>query len=257
MIYQYLNYVIQLFQLSFHFDFVFICLFSSRTYMCHIRSVRKVYTMRLSPTLIVACNAKWFTREINTECPSLDQLALCESDCESENLSCLKGCNNDQQCVAGCTRDFAACTEVCPCYTSCFDGCPCEYESKYCDSCEAMHADEYKLCAEWVHQILMECLNECPPFDTSCDHECAAESEKHLQWCPCMNQCKDGCPCTQYQCSTDKVVHFVAISSSSMNQKRVTLNLSFDEIQGNHFETKLENAHTHRSGLKLFSSLKL
>ena len=204
--------------------------------------------MKLSSTFILACNAKWFTREINTECSSLGQLVACESDCESENLSCLKNCNNDQQCVAGCTRDFAACTEVCPCYTSCFDGCPCEYESKYCDSCEANHADEYELYAEWVHQVLMECLNKCPSFDTVCDHEYAVESENHLQWCPCMNQCETGCPCDNYQCSTDNVVHFVAISSSSMNEKRITLNLSFDDIQGNQFETKLENANIHRPG---------
>ena len=203
--------------------------------------------MKLITSIFVACSGNSLTREINTECPSLDQLEACEGDCEAENLACIKGCDNDTHCISGCTREFAACTEVCPCYTSCFDGCPCEYSSQYCEeelSCEEIHLDEYKICADQVHESLMECINQCPPFDTACDHDCSAESEKELQNCPCMNKCEGGCPCPNYHCSTDRIMDFVVVAKTSLNQKRVSIDLEYDPLVAEFFEAKLDEDET-------------
>jgi len=205
--------------------------------------------MKLTPSIIALCSASSLPREINEQCPSfqLDLLAACESDCERANVNCIKDCGNDGHCVSACTREFAACMDVCPCSNSCFDGCPCPYASKYCETCESTHVDEYELCSDKVHAELMSCINACPPFDTSCDHDCAVQSEIALQNCPCMDNCQGGCPCPNYSCSSDNVLHFVVAGANNDHTKRVTMNITPDPIVGYKFEAKLENKHDHRA----------
>ena len=96
----------------------------------------------------------------NENCPNMEGVAECETNCESNFIECQLNCGSDVECVSACNRIFVTCEASCPCHDNCFEGqgsadgitsggsrrdnlwtlcplnsgqgCPCEQISQYC-----------------------------------------------------------------------------------------------------------------------------
>ena len=150
----------------------------------------------------------------NPQCPTEDAASACENDCISIQVDCIYKFHGDQDCIRQCSRDYASCTDSCPCYPGCYNGCPCTYESHYCQTCEKQFEKEHIVCKNLNKSTLNSCLDNCI-FDETCENECFAFYHFNakvcidynfftiiffIQNCPCMDHCKNGCPCQDFDC---------------------------------------------------------
>ena len=58
----------------------------------------------------------------NDNCPNMEGVAECETNCETNFIECQVNCNGDAQCVSACNRIYATCEASCPCHDKCFEG---------------------------------------------------------------------------------------------------------------------------------------
>ena len=58
----------------------------------------------------------------NDNCPNMEGVAECETNCETNFIECQVNCNGDAQCVSACNRIYATCEASCPCHDNCFEG---------------------------------------------------------------------------------------------------------------------------------------
>ena len=58
----------------------------------------------------------------NENCPNMDGVAECETNCETNFIECQVACGGDVECVSACNRIFATCEASCPCHDNCFEG---------------------------------------------------------------------------------------------------------------------------------------
>merc|ERR1712110_791904 len=136
---------------------------------------------------------------VNPECPSEPARETCELDCTNEYVDCVVECVGDSDCISQCMRQTVACEEVCPCHDDCFDGCPCEPRSEYCLACKYEYRDEYFYCEDQCSFRFINCTDTCKgPTDTECYDRCHNQFVKERKNCPCMENCKAGCPCPNY-----------------------------------------------------------
>ena len=72
--------------------------------------------MQLFLTLFVlSTESRNSIRGPDSNCESEEESTLCQTDCEDEQIECLKECMSDTACTSDCTRQFSNCIEVCPC----------------------------------------------------------------------------------------------------------------------------------------------
>ena len=58
----------------------------------------------------------------NDNCPNMEGVAECETNCETNFIECQVNCDGDAQCVSACNRIYATCEASCPCHDNCFEG---------------------------------------------------------------------------------------------------------------------------------------
>ena len=58
----------------------------------------------------------------NENCPNMEGVAECETNCESNFIECQLNCDGDVNCVSACNRIFVTCEASCPCHDNCFEG---------------------------------------------------------------------------------------------------------------------------------------
>ena len=57
----------------------------------------------------------------NENCPNMEGVAECETNCESNFIECQLNCDGDVNCVSACNRIFVTCEASCPCHDNCFE----------------------------------------------------------------------------------------------------------------------------------------
>ena len=62
--------------------------------------------------------------------------------------------------------------------------------------------DEKIECLDKLDQVYISCLVNCE-HEEACVSKCAREYNEGVSDCPCNEGCPQGCPCPNYECSTD------------------------------------------------------
>lgn len=143
-------------------------------------------------------------RSINPNCNFPDEAVQCEDDCLEALTVCYRDCVDDHDCINNCMRQHSMCFDSCPCHSDCYDGCPCQTESIYCLECEEKYESEFGRCQTKQREILNTCFINCDTYDDDCESRCFIKYKMTLKNCPCMENCENGCPCPNYDCTTDE-----------------------------------------------------
>ena len=54
---------------------------------------------------------------------------------------------------------------------------------------------------KYTEQVYHKCIVSCS-YDSNCVAECSRKYSEEILFCPCQIGCPNGCPCTEYTCST-------------------------------------------------------
>merc|ERR1711935_1296814 len=122
--------------------------------------------------LLPLCVTAWYGRiaRSNRDCIDQDLADICQQTCFDELAACLVACGTDDACKSQCARDDYRCVDACPCNANCINGC--------------------KNCPNTI----------CPGGDEQCVEDCGTVFVYEHAKCPCMDKCRRGCPCAEYDC---------------------------------------------------------
>ena len=84
-----------------------------------VKSKQGFFKMKLFTWAEIFC-VGWAA--FNDNCPNMEGVAECETNCETNFIECQVNCNGDAQCVSACNRIYATCEASCPCHDNCFEG---------------------------------------------------------------------------------------------------------------------------------------
>ena len=125
----------------------------------------------------------------------------CSTDCNILFDMCKRYCNENIECLIECDYDLESCISACPCHGDCIDGCS-GCESPYCVCYGDSEDEEKKECLDKLDQVYVSCLVNCE-HEVVCVSKCVREYNEGVLECPCNEGCPQGCPCPNYECSTE------------------------------------------------------
>lgn len=154
--------------------------------------------------LLPLCVTAWYGHRSvqttsNRDCIDQDLADICQQTCFDELSQCLVACGTDDACKTQCARDDYRCVDACPCNANCINGC------KNCPNpicpCQEPNQDPYYIrCRVELQTQLEKCLIICPGGDEQCVEDCGTVFVYEHAKCPCMDKCRRGCPCAEYDC---------------------------------------------------------
>ena len=127
----------------------------------------------------------------------LEHGSECVRNCRQMDHSDCACSDNDHTCHINCAGQLAQCIQQCPCQKECPLGCD-SCTSSFCQ-CKVNTSDEKAQCEDELSQIYVECIIACEG-DNVCMSECTRIYNEQLAFCPCNENCPNGCPCPSYEC---------------------------------------------------------
>ena len=141
-------------------------------------------------------------------------------------------CGTDLTCVSGCSRTVNECMNGesfvfvgskrtgwildCPCLLNCPLGCK-DCRHPMCNCIVPEDSIEYFDCSSSAEEKEKRCVVDCGIHNTTCHQSCEETYNNTITACPCMDDCKKGCPCDGYICREQKVlVEIITLQSHKL-----------------------------------------
>ena len=113
---------------------------------------------------------------------------------------CLEDCDGGTTCSFDCGTEAADCIYHCPCYPGCPSGCE-DCNSAFCKCRDYQSNPDFLACEQHYREVYTACIVACDAGDVRCLAACSRDLDLNLMECPCMKNCRNGCPCENYECS--------------------------------------------------------
>ena len=125
--------------------------------------------------------------------------------CLSERAECHENCDtsfyrNNTECNFDCEFDAVTCYSHCPCFEHCVDGCS-GCPSPFCTCVDPDSNADFINCERIFNLQYSSCILQCPNGDMVCLGGCGREYDSNVETCPCREDCPNGCPCPNFDCS--------------------------------------------------------
>ena len=111
------------------------------------------------------------------------------------------------------------CVSMCRCHADCPQGCV-NCENAICKCRNVDSNPDYLACLDSVEETYVRCLLDCD-HETDCLAECVREYEENKKVCPCEENCPNGCPCPQYDCTQTESTTQLATTTPKISKNLV------------------------------------
>ena len=112
-----------------------------------MKSRQEFFKMKLFTWAEIFC-VGWAA--FNENCPNMEGVAECETNCETNFIECQVNCGDDAQCVSACNRIYATCEASCPCHDNCFEG-----QSSADENIQSYSKDKQRVFILWLDHFLV------------------------------------------------------------------------------------------------------
>ena len=138
---------------------------------------------------------------LSDQCPDDELSHQCARECYSLVQACQDQCGQlmDYHCMSECDFELEECIQFCPCHTGCPDGCS-GCNTPFCQCNDKTANPDYNNCIEQLDEVYIKCVIDCN-YDSTCLSGCLRDHDENITYCPCNENCPNGCPCQNYECT--------------------------------------------------------